>query len=65
MPWDRESIKRRNHKLKGKAAEKAAAQANAILEKTGDEGLALAVASKNAKRTRADKVAAMYRKKKD
>ena len=65
MPWDKNSIKRHNHKLKGKAAEKAAAQANAILEKTGDEGLALAVANKNAKkRSHSDKVSAMYKKKK-
>ncbi len=50
MPWTPETIRRRNHKLKGKAAEKAAAQANAILEKTGDEGLALSVANKQAKK---------------
>lgn len=31
-------------------SEKAAAQANAILKKTGDEGLAIAVANKNAKK---------------
>lgn len=62
MPWDKNTIKNHNHKLKGKAAEKAAVQANAILDKTGDEGLALAVANKNAKRTRADKVSAMYHK---
>lgn len=63
MPWSGKSFsERHNHKLKGKAAEKAAAQANAILEKTGDEGMAIAVANKNAKkRTRADKIKAMYK----
>lgn len=50
MPWTPETIKAHNHKLKGKKAEDAAAQANAILEKTGDEGLALSVANKNAKK---------------
>ena len=63
MPWDKNSIKKHNHGLKGKAAEKAAAQANAILDKTGDEGMALAVANKNAKKSRADKVKTMYKKK--
>lgn len=52
MPWDKESIKKHNHKLHGKSAEKAASQANAILDKTGDEGLALAVANKDAKKKR-------------
>lgn len=50
MPWTPKTIQKHNHKLKGKAAENAAAQANAILEKTGDEGLALSVANKNAKK---------------
>lgn len=63
MPWDKNSIKSHNHKLKGKAAEKAAEQANAILAKTGDEGLALAVANKNAKKSRSAKIESMYKKK--
>jgi uncharacterized protein YdaT len=64
MPWSGKSFsERHNHKLKGKSAEKAASQANAILEKTGDEGLAIAVANKNAKRSRSDKIKAMYHKK--
>lgn len=50
MPWDKNSIQKHNHKLHGKKAEKAASQANAILKKTGDEGMALAVANKNAKK---------------
>jgi len=65
MPWTGKTFsERHNKKLHGKAAEKAAAQANAILEKTGDEGLALAVANKNAKkRTHKDKISTMYKKK--
>lgn len=52
MPWTgREFSSRHNHKLKGRSASKAAKQANAILRKTGDEGLAIAVANKNAGRT--------------
>ena len=48
MPWTGKSFaKRHNRKLKGKAASRAARQANAILSKTGDEGLAIAVANKN------------------
>ena len=51
MPWTGKSFaKRHNRKLKGKAASRAARQANAILSKTGDEGLAIAVANKNAKK---------------
>lgn len=50
MPWDAQTIKKHNHALKGTKAKRAAAQANAILAKTGDEGLALAVANKNAKK---------------
>ena len=51
MPWSGASFKKRhNHSLTGDQAQKAAAQANAILEKTGDEGMAIAVANKNAKR---------------
>lgn len=63
MPWSGSSFKKHNKKLKGKAAVKAAAQANAILEKTGDEGLAIAVANKNAKKSRDSKIKSMYKKK--
>lgn len=48
MPWTGESFRKHNHKLKGAAAARAAKQANAILAKTGDEGMAIAVANKNA-----------------
>lgn len=51
MPWTGSTFKsRHNHKLSSKQASKAADQANAILQKTGDEGLAIAVANKNAKK---------------
>lgn len=57
MPWDAKSFaKKHNHALKGARAKKAAAQANAILKKTGDEGLAIAVANKDAKKSAAKKL---------
>lgn len=50
MPWDAASFKsRHNHKLKGPGAAKAAAIANAVLRRTGNEGLALATANARAK----------------
>jgi hypothetical protein len=49
MPWTGKSFaSRHNHRLSGRSATKAAAQANAILRKTGDEGMAIAVANKHA-----------------
>jgi hypothetical protein len=54
MPWTGANFaQRHNHKLAGKPgkAAKAAAQANAILAKTGDEGMAIAVANKNARKS--------------
>lgn len=60
MPWNAKTFaSKHNHKLKGKAAEKAAAQATAILKATGDEGLAIATANKQAKKS---KVARRYGK---
>jgi uncharacterized protein YdaT len=50
MPWTKKSFKKHNHKLNDAQSEKAAKQANAILDKTGDEGLAIATANKNAKK---------------
>jgi len=52
MPWPsgKEFAEKHNKKLKGKAAQKAADQATAILKKTGNEGLAIATANKNAKK---------------
>ena len=52
MPWTAESFKNKhNKKLTGAQAKKASKQANAILNKTGDEGMAIAVANKNAKKS--------------
>lgn len=51
MPWDAKSFARHNHALHGESAAKAASIANAILKRTGDEGLAIATANK---RSRAD-----------
>lgn len=49
MPWTGKSFhNRHNSKLTPVESSKAAAQANAILKKTGDEGLAIATANKNA-----------------
>lgn len=56
MPWTGKGFAKHNKALKGAAAKKAAGQANAILAKTGDEGLAIAVASKNAKKSAAHKL---------
>jgi uncharacterized protein YdaT len=52
MPWTGQTFAKHNKKLAKRpgASAKAAAQANAILAKTGDEGMAIAVANKNAKR---------------
>jgi len=56
MPWDAESFKRKHDTktgMSGGDASSAARQANAILEKTGDEGMAIAVARKNANKKKA------------
>lgn len=51
MPWNPSEFRRKHNKgLSPSEAKKASSQANAILEKTGDEGMAIAVANKNAKR---------------
>lgn len=50
MPWDARSFaSRHNHSLHGEAAGKAASIANAILKRTGDEGLAIATANARAR----------------
>jgi len=52
MPWTGKEFRaRHNQGLTAKQADKAAAQANAILRSTGDEGMAIATANKNARRT--------------
>ena len=61
MPWSGKSFaERHNKKLKGKAAEKAAEQADAMLKAGVPEGEAIATANKHAKKTRAER---MYGKK--
>ncbi len=51
MPWDARSFaSKHNHKLKGPAAEKAAAQATAMVKAGVDEGTAIAVANKTGDR---------------
>lgn len=52
MPWDKRSIVKHNRSLSPAEASKASKQANAILEKSGDEGMALAVANKSVNRDR-------------
>lgn len=49
-PWDAKSFKKHNKKLTNVQAKKAAAIANAVLEKTGDEGLAVKTANSQIKR---------------
>jgi uncharacterized protein YdaT len=49
MPWSgKEFASRHNHKLKGKSADKAAAQATAVLKSGVPEGEAIAIANKQA-----------------
>lgn len=53
MPWNAETFKARHNKSLSKMqAKMAARQANAILRRTGDEGLAIATANRNAKKKR-------------
>ncbi len=50
MPWDAKSFaSRHNHALHGERAAKAAAMANAILKRTGDEGKAIRIANARAR----------------
>lgn len=66
MPWDRATFKRHNKKLRGHAAEVAAAAANSVLKETGDEGKAVRVGNsagdKAMKKTRSQKIKSMYKK---
>lgn len=51
MPWTGKSFAERHNKgLKGKAADKAAAQATAMVKAGVDEGVAIATANKQAKK---------------
>lgn len=49
MPWTGKTFHKHNKKLSAEQSSRAAAQATAILKRTGDEGMAIAVANKNAK----------------
>ncbi len=48
MPWTGPSFEKHNHALHGEAASKAASIANAVLRRSGDEGMSIAVANKYA-----------------
>lgn len=51
MPWTgKQFAKKHNHKLHGKAADKAAAQATAMVNNGVDEGIAIATTNKNARK---------------
>ena len=53
MPWTGKTFAARHNKSLSKVrAKMAARQANAILRRTGDEGMAIAVANKSAKKQR-------------
>lgn len=53
MPWNAKTFAARHNKSLSKMQAKVAArQANAILKRTGDEGMAIAVANKSAKKRR-------------
>lgn len=51
MPWTGSSFRKHNSSLSAVQSARATKQANAVLKKTGDEGLAIAVANKNAKKS--------------
>lgn len=52
MPWSGKTFSKHNKSLSPGQSKKAAAQANAVLRATGDEGEAIAVANKQAKKSR-------------
>ncbi len=66
MPWTGKSFSaKHNHKLKGEAAKKAAAQATAMVEKGVPEGVAIATANKTGNKAMAGrdaKIKKMYKK---
>ena len=63
MPWTGGSFaKKHNHKLTGAAADKAAAQATAMVKAGVDEGTAIAVANKTGDRAMRKK-GSLYREK--
>lgn len=57
MPWSAKTFAaKHNHKLKGEAASKAAAQATALVKKGMPEGEAIAIANKTGNRIRSKHV---------
>ncbi len=56
MPWTGRSFRSHNRSLSAHQAAKAAKQANAVLKSSGDEGLAIAVANRDAKKSRATRM---------
>ena len=52
MPWTGKQFKKKNKGLSDPESEDAAAQASAIVEKGGDEGMAIATANKRMKSLR-------------
>jgi len=50
MPWTGKSFSKHNKALSPEQSKKAAAQANAVLKSSSDEGMAIAVANKQAKK---------------
>lgn len=53
MPWSGKSFKKHNKSLSPLGSDKAASIANAVLKKSGDEGMAIAIANKRVKDMRA------------
>lgn len=59
MPWDAESFKKHNKKLKGHSAEVGAKVATKVLKETGDEGKAIRIgnaAGEKAKKKKSPKL---------
>lgn len=56
MPWTARTIKKHNKALTGAKAKKAAAIADSVLAKTGDEGKALRIANGVVKKDAAHKL---------
>ena len=54
MPWDSKSFQKKSKNLTPQQATKGARVANAVLETTGDEGLAIAVGIKQAKNKKSE-----------
>jgi len=61
VPWTGKAFaSKHNHKLKGNVANKAAAQATAMVKAGVPEGIAIATANKRAKQSTTDKIKKRY-----